>query len=38
MNLTQEEKNVLNKTTNFAVSVKKDSLQPYLLKQKTCVL
>ena len=32
--LTQEEKNVLNKTTNFAVSVKKDSLQPYLLPKE----
>ena len=32
--LTQEEKNVLNKATNFAISVKKDSLQPYLLPKE----
>ena len=32
--LTQEEKNVLNKTANFAISVKKDSLQPYLLPKE----
>ena len=32
--LTQEEKNILNKSTNFTISVKKDSLQPYLLPKE----
>ena len=32
--LTQEEKNVFNKSTNFAISRKKDSLQPYLLPKE----
>ena len=32
--LTQKEKKVLNKTTDFAVSIKKDSLQPYLLPKE----
>ena len=32
--LTQEEKNILNKSTNFTISAKKDSLQPYLLPKE----
>ncbi|MDB4134592.1 SLBB domain-containing protein [Flavobacteriaceae bacterium] len=32
--LTQDEKNILNKSTNFTISAKKDSLQPYLLPKE----
>ncbi|MDC0496734.1 SLBB domain-containing protein [Flavobacteriaceae bacterium] len=32
--LSQEEKNILNKSTNFTISAKKDSLQPYLLPKE----